>query len=103
MATSASMTQSPNAMRWTKDPVLDVQHLTMRFGGLVAVNDLSFQAGRGDITALIGPNGAGKTTVFNCITGFYKPTEGMIRLRKTGGSDLLLERLPGHSINWKAK
>jgi branched-chain amino acid transport system ATP-binding protein len=97
------MTQSPNAMRWTKDPVLDVQHLTMRFGGLVAVNDLSFQAGRGDITALIGPNGAGKTTVFNCITGFYKPTEGMIRLRKTGGSDLLLERLPGHSINWKAK
>ncbi|MDQ4134717.1 MAG: ABC transporter ATP-binding protein [Pseudomonadota bacterium] len=90
-------------MRWTQDPVLDVQHLTMRFGGLVAVNDLSFQAGRGDITALIGPNGAGKTTVFNCITGFYKPTEGMIRLRKTGGSELLLERLPGHSINWKAK
>ena len=53
----------------------------MRFGGLVAVNDLSFQAGRGDITALIGPNGAGKTTVFNCITGFYKPTEGMITLQ----------------------
>ena len=57
----------------------------MRFGGLVAVNDLSFQAGRGDITALIGPNGAGKTTVFNCITGFYKPTEGMITLRQKGG------------------
>jgi branched-chain amino acid transport system ATP-binding protein len=75
----------------------------MRFGGLVAVNDLTFQAGRGDITALIGPNGAGKTTVFNCITGFYKPTEGMIRLEKTDGSRLLLERLPGHSINWKAK
>ena len=54
----------------------------MRFGGLVAINDLSLQAGRGDITALIGPNGAGKTTVFNCITGFYKPTEGMIALRK---------------------
>jgi branched-chain amino acid transport system ATP-binding protein len=90
-------------MRWQNDPVLDVQHLTMRFGGLVAVNDLSFQAGRGDITALIGPNGAGKTTVFNCITGFYKPTEGMIALRKTDGSELLLERLPGHSINWKAK
>ena len=62
-------------MRWTaRDPLLDVEHLTMRFGGLVAVNDLSFEAGRGDITALIGPNGAGKTTVFNCITGFYKPT-----------------------------
>ncbi|WP_322098871.1 ABC transporter ATP-binding protein [Microvirga roseola] len=90
-------------MRWLQDPILDVQHLTMRFGGLVAINDLSFKAGRGDITALIGPNGAGKTTVFNCITGFYKPTEGMIALRKPDGSHLLLERLPGHSINWKAK
>ena len=58
----------------SRDPILIVEHLTMRFGGLVAVNDLSFPAGRGDITALIGPNGAGKTTVFNCITGFYKPT-----------------------------
>jgi branched-chain amino acid transport system ATP-binding protein len=90
-------------MRWQNDPVLDVQHLTMRFGGLVAINDLSFQAGRGDITALIGPNGAGKTTVFNCITGFYRATEGMITLRQQGGSEYLLERLPGHSINWKAK
>ena len=75
----------------------------MRFGGLVAVNDLSFQAGRGDITALIGPNGAGKTTVFNCITGFYKPTEGMIRAAQRDGSHLLLERLPGHAINWRAQ
>lgn len=90
-------------MRWLQDPILDVQHLTMRFGGLVAINDLSFQAGRGDITALIGPNGAGKTTVFNCITGFYKPTEGMLAMRKPDGSHLLLERLPGHNINWKAK
>lgn len=90
-------------MRWLQDPILDVQHLTMRFGGLVAINDLSFQAGRGDITALIGPNGAGKTTVFNCITGFYKPTEGMIALRKPDNSHLLLERLPGFDINWKAK
>jgi branched-chain amino acid transport system ATP-binding protein len=89
--------------RWTRDPVLTVDHLTMRFGGLVAINDLSFQAGRGDITALIGPNGAGKTTVFNCITGFYKPSEGMLTLRQPGGSTFLLERLPGHSINWKAK
>ena len=61
-------------------PVLRVEHLSMRFGGLVAVDDLSFSAARGDITALIGPNGAGKTTVFNCITGFYKPTEGRIAL-----------------------
>ena len=62
-------------------PCSRVEHLTMRFGGLVAVNDLSFTARHGDITALIGPNGAGKTTVFNCITGFYKPTEGRLALR----------------------
>src|SRR5262249_36490777 len=55
-------------------PLLSVEHLTMRFGGLVAIDDLSFSANRGEITAIIGPNGAGKTTVFNCITGFYKPT-----------------------------
>jgi branched-chain amino acid transport system ATP-binding protein len=64
------------------DTVLRVEHLTMRFGGLVAINDLSFEAKRGAITALIGPNGAGKTTVFNCITGFYKPTEGRIALQR---------------------
>ena len=64
--------------------LLRVEHLTMRFGGLVAVNGLSFTVGRGDITALIGPNGAGKTTVFNCITGFYKPTGGTMRLTHDG-------------------
>jgi len=61
--------------------VLRVEHLTMRFGGLVAIDNLSFDVKHGTITALIGPNGAGKTTVFNCITGFYKPTEGRIALR----------------------
>jgi branched-chain amino acid transport system ATP-binding protein len=74
-------------------PILSVEHLTMRFGGLVAINDLSFTARRGDITALIGPNGAGKTTVFNCITGFYKPTVGMMRLTHPDGREFLLERL----------
>jgi branched-chain amino acid transport system ATP-binding protein len=62
--------------------VLRVEHLTMRFGGLVAIDNLSFDVRRGTITALIGPNGAGKTTVFNCITGFYKPTEGRIALHR---------------------
>jgi branched-chain amino acid transport system ATP-binding protein len=62
------------------DVLLRVEHLTMRFGGLVAVDDLSFEARHGDITALIGPNGAGKTTVFNCITGFYKPRAGRLGL-----------------------
>ena len=85
---------SPNA-----EAVLTVDHLTMRFGGLVAVGDLSFEARRGDITALIGPNGAGKTTVFNCITGFYKPTEGMLTLAHADGSKHLLERLPNHAVN----
>jgi branched-chain amino acid transport system ATP-binding protein len=61
-------------------PLLTVEHLTMRFGGLVAIDDLSFSARRGEITAVIGPNGAGKTTVFNCVTGFYKPTSGRIVL-----------------------
>jgi branched-chain amino acid transport system ATP-binding protein len=74
-------------------PILDVQHLSMRFGGLVAVDDLSFTAAQGDITALIGPNGAGKTTVFNCITGFYKPTSGMMQLFHPSGETFLLERL----------
>jgi len=62
--------------------VLRVEHLTMRFGGLVAIDNLSFDVKRATITALIGPNGAGKTTVFNCITGFYKPTEGRIALHR---------------------
>jgi branched-chain amino acid transport system ATP-binding protein len=112
-------------MRWQTNPLLVVEHLTMRFGGLVAVNDLSFQVGRGDITALIGPNGAGKTTVFNCVTGFYKPTEGRLALAREGiaaaadvegltrspakhvdtssGNLFLLERMPGNEIAKDAK
>ena len=108
--------------RWETDPILKIEHLTMRFGGLVAINDLSFSVGRGDITALIGPNGAGKTTVFNCVTGFYKPTEGRIALaheakafgglgQATGhgtragseGGLYLLERMPENEIAKNAK
>ena len=88
---------------WDKDPVLRVEHLTMRFGGLVAIDSLSFAAGRNDITAIIGPNGAGKTTVFNCLTGFYKPTEGMITLTHSGGEQFLLERMDDHTIARRAK
>ncbi|MGX5803327.1 ATP-binding cassette domain-containing protein [Bradyrhizobium sp. Arg314] len=91
-----------NATPSSKDFILQVEHLSMKFGGLVAIGDLSFQATRGEITALIGPNGAGKTTVFNCITGFYKPTEGMITLNKSDGSTYLLERLPNHEIPARA-
>lgn len=91
-----------NATPSSNDFILQVEHLSMKFGGLVAIGDLSFQARRGEITALIGPNGAGKTTVFNCITGFYKPTEGMITLNKRDGSTYLLERLPNHEIPARA-
>jgi branched-chain amino acid transport system ATP-binding protein len=101
-------------------PLLSVEHLTMRFGGLIAIDDLSFVANKGEITAIIGPNGAGKTTVFNCITGFYKPTGGRVvlslggaampadvmaltgsgrRFRNTAaGTVFLLERMPDHEI-----
>jgi branched-chain amino acid transport system ATP-binding protein len=112
-------------MRAVAEPLLAVEHLTMRFGGLVAVSDLSFTAGRGEITALIGPNGAGKTTVFNCITGFYKPTEGRLALvhgaattwsglealtlrgdrhmRGADGALFLLERMPDYLVAQRAK
>jgi branched-chain amino acid transport system ATP-binding protein len=112
-------------MNWLTGPLLAVENLTMRFGGLVAVNAFSFSVGRGDITALIGPNGAGKTTVFNCVTGFYKPTEGRLALARDGvatpediasvtrssgrhattanGELFLLERMPDHEIARKAR
>ncbi len=112
-------------MNWLNSTLLAVENLTMRFGGLIAVNAFSFSAGRGDITALIGPNGAGKTTVFNCVTGFYKPTEGRLALARDGvatpediaavtrtsgrhsttanGELFLLERMPDHEIARKAR
>ena len=112
-------------MRDQGDILLRVEHLTMRFGGLVAVDDLSFEARKGDITALIGPNGAGKTTVFNCITGFYKPSEGRIGLLHGGpaawdalepltesgkrslahgdGALFLLERMPDYLVAQQAR
>lgn len=88
---------------WDNNPELEVQHLTMRFGGLVAIGDLSFNVARKQITALIGPNGAGKTTVFNCITGFYKPTEGMLKLNHDDGKQFLLERMDDFRVNREAK
>jgi branched-chain amino acid transport system ATP-binding protein len=105
------------------DPLLTIEHLTMRFGGLTAVDDLSFEVRRGDITALIGPNGAGKTTVFNCITGFYRPSAGRLALSSGKRADqaaitaltssgrryskqhglFLLERMPDQEIAREAR
>src|ERR1700684_1712193 len=83
--------------------ILTVDHLAMRFGGVVAVTDLSCTAERRKITALIGPNGAGKTTVFNCITGFYKPTSGAMKLTHDDGHAIRLERLNDFRISKLAK
>jgi branched-chain amino acid transport system ATP-binding protein len=107
------------------EAVLRVEHLTMRFGGLVAVDNLSFEVAEGTITALIGPNGAGKTTVFNCITGFYKPSEGRLAMRhgepsiwqqlgmltdkgerslaRPDGALFMLERMPEYLVTQKAR
>jgi branched-chain amino acid transport system ATP-binding protein len=95
---------SAAALETVQPVVLTVEHLTMRFGGLLAVNDLSFVARAREITALIGPNGAGKTTLFNCITGFYKPTVGRLKLdHPDSGSWYLLERMPEFRIAREAK
>jgi branched-chain amino acid transport system ATP-binding protein len=83
-------------------PLLTVEHLTMRFGGLLAIDDVSFVAAERQITGIIGPNGAGKTTVFNCLTGFYSPTVGRLTLHHPRAGDLLLEQMEGHRIAQKA-
>jgi branched-chain amino acid transport system ATP-binding protein len=83
--------------------LLAVEGLTMRFGGLLAISALSFSARQGEITSVIGPNGAGKTTVFNCITGFYRPTSGALRLTHPDGTRYALQRLPGHGIARRAR
>ena len=59
-------------------PVLRLENITMQFGGVVAINNLSLEVNQGEIVALIGPNGAGKTTAFNCVTGVYEPTNGIV-------------------------
>ena len=82
--------------------LLSVEHLSMRFGGLVAVDDVSFDAPARSITAIIGPNGAGKTTLFNCLTGFYAPSAGRMTLRHPARGELLLERMEAYAIPARA-
>ena len=78
--------------------LLKLDHLTMQFGGLKAVDDLSFEVKKGEIFGLIGPNGAGKTTVFNCITQFYNPTKGKVYFQDHGGSTILLNDIKVHDV-----
>ncbi|SDS79431.1 high-affinity branched-chain amino acid ABC transporter ATP-binding protein LivG [Pseudomonas oryzae] len=73
--------------------LLEVRDLSMRFGGLLAVNGVALDVQEKQVVSMIGPNGAGKTTVFNCLTGFYQPTGGSIKLR-----DEAIQGLPGHQI-----
>ena len=89
--------QARGGGRLMAEPLLEVNHLTMRFGGLVAVDDLNFTCFDREITAIIGPNGAGKTTVFNCLTGFYRPTVGELLFRGHQG-EVRLEQLDGFKV-----
>jgi branched-chain amino acid transport system ATP-binding protein len=69
-------------------PALSIEHITIHFGGLVAISDMSFVVNEGEVVGLIGPNGAGKTTAFNVITGFLRPTKGEVRYRGASLSHL---------------
>jgi len=81
-----------------KSVILKLENLTMRFGGLVAVNDLNFEVKKGEIFGLIGPNGAGKTTIFNCITRFYRPTAGNMYFRQNDFEVARLNEYKVHNI-----
>ncbi|MGB7102379.1 MAG: ABC transporter ATP-binding protein [Xanthobacteraceae bacterium] len=73
-------------------PLLDIEQLSVQFGGLRAVDDVSFHVDEGEIVGLIGPNGAGKTTIFNCVSGVIRPTSGIIRIRGETAGSLVPER-----------
>ncbi len=87
-----------NNVNMDPNTILKIENLTMQFGGLKAVDDLSFDVKKGEVFGLIGPNGAGKTTVFNCITQFYKPTAGKVTYRNSVDDLLLLNNYKVHDV-----
>jgi branched-chain amino acid transport system ATP-binding protein len=89
---------NPSTIDMPADVILKIDHLTMQFGGLKAVDDLSFEVKKGEIFGLIGPNGAGKTTVFNCITQFYKPTKGTMLYQTRLGDVVTLNKVKVHDV-----
>src|SRR5580692_3346751 len=83
-----------------RDVIFDINHVTLRFGGVTSLNDVSLQMFRGEILAIIGPNGAGKTSLFNSLTGVYTPQEGTILVRARAGAPAQsVLGMPTHKVN----
>jgi branched-chain amino acid transport system ATP-binding protein len=94
-----AMVQTPEPARAVGEPILTVDHVTLRFGGVVSLSDVSLRQRRGEILAVIGPNGAGKTSLFNSITGVYRPQEGSIMFAPSIGTSAPVIGRKVHSVN----
>jgi branched-chain amino acid transport system ATP-binding protein len=94
-----SMVQTPEPARAVDEPILTVDHVTLRFGGVVSLSDVSLRQSRGEILAVIGPNGAGKTSLFNSITGVYRPQEGSIMFAPSAGPSVPVIGRKVHGVN----
>jgi branched-chain amino acid transport system ATP-binding protein len=81
------------------DPIFEVEHVTLRFGGVTSLADVSLRQERGEILSVIGPNGAGKTSLFNCLTGVYVPQEGSIRFHRGDGRTVSIVGKKPHAVN----
>ena len=95
-----SMTDSSSEPTTTRDVIFDIDHVTLRFGGVVSLNDVTLQMYRGEILAVIGPNGAGKTSLFNSLTGVYTPQEGkVIVVGRAGEAPVSVIGKKTHKVN----